>query len=88
MNMNTKYFSLGFTAMDSVITGVSAAKRSVVNVAKSPVHSVKTGVLNTSEVVTSFIAGAKQAIEYRKQLEDIGKRRMLTVDVLSNEDGS
>lgn len=87
MNMNTKYFSLGFTAMDSVITGISAAKRSVVNVAKSPVHCAKNGVLATSEVVTSFLAGAKQAIKYRKEMEAISKRPMLTVDVLSNEEG-
>jgi phage-related protein len=86
--MNTKYFSLGFTAMDSVITGVSAAKRGIIHAVKSPVHgaqdaaqAVKTGVLNTSEVVTSFLAGAKQAIEYRR-----GTCRMLTYDGLSNEE--
>lgn len=87
MNMNIKYFALGFTAMDSVITGVSAAKRSVVNVAKFPVHCAKNGVLATSEVVTSFLAGAKQAIKYHKEMEAISKRHMPTVDVLSNEEG-
>ena len=80
--MNTKSFILGFTAMDSIITGVSAAKRGIVDAAKSPVHSAKNGVLATSEVVTSFFAGAKQAIEYRR-----GKCRLLTHDVRSNEEG-
>lgn len=86
--MNTKSFAIGFAAMDSIIAGVSAAKRSIVDAVKSPVHSaqdaaqtVKTGVLNTSEVVTSFFAGAKQAIKYRR-----GSCRALTHDVRSNEE--
>jgi len=71
--MNTKTFSLGFTAMDSVIAGVSAAKRGIVHAAKSAAQGVQTsaqttknGVLATSEAVTSFLAGMKQAIKYRR----------------------
>lgn len=86
--MNTKSFAIGFATMDSIIAGVTAAKRGIVHAVKSPVHSaqdtaqaVKTGVLNTSEVVTSFFAGAKQAIKYRR-----GTCRMLTHDVRSNEE--
>lgn len=86
--MNIKSFVIGFTTMDSIIAGVSAAKRSVVNVTKSPVHGaqdaaqvIKTGVRSTSEVVTSFLAGAKQAIEYHR-----GACRALTHDVRSNEE--
>ena len=85
--MNTKSFILGFTATDSAIAGVSAAKRSIIHAVKSPVHGaqvVKTGVLNASEAVTSFLAGAKQAIKYRR-----GECRLLTADVLdvrSNEE--
>lgn len=84
--MNIKAFAIGFATMDSVIAGVSAAKRSVVDAAKSHVHgaqvsvqAVKTGVLNTPEVVTSFFAGAKQAIKYRR-----GTCRKLTHDVRRN----
>ena len=86
--MNTKSFVIGFTTMDSIITGVAAARRSIVDAAKSPVHgaqvsvqAVKTGVLNTSEVVTSFFAGAAQAVKYRR-----GTVRALTYDVRSNEE--
>ena len=71
--MNTKYFVIGFTAMDSVITGVLAAKRVV---------STKNGVLAASEAAASFLAGAKQAIKYRKELRNISRRPML-----SNVDG-
>ena len=80
--MNTKSFAIGFATMNSIITGVSAARRSIVDVAKSPVHSAKTGVLNTSEVVTSFFAGAKYAIKYRRR----GTYLALTHDVHSNEE--
>lgn len=86
--MNTKSFAIGFATMDSIITGVSAANRSVVHAVKYPVHgaqvsvqAAKTGVLNTCEVVTSFFAGAKQAIKYRR-----GTCPKLTVDVRSNEE--
>ena len=76
--MNFKAFAIGFTTMDSVITGVSAAKRGIIHAVKAPVHgaqasvqAAKNGVLATSEVVTSFLAGAKQAIKYRKEMEAI-----------------
>ena len=36
--MNTKSFAIGFTAMDSVIAGVSATKRGIVHAAKSTAH--------------------------------------------------
>lgn len=86
--MNTKSFAIGFVAMDSIIAGVSATKRSIIHAVKSPVHgaqvsvqAAKIGVLSTSEVVTSFFAGAKQAIKYRR-----GTCRALTHDVRSNEE--
>jgi hypothetical protein len=86
--MNTKSFSLGFTAMDSVIAAGSAAKRGIVHAAESVAHgaqvsvqTTKNGVLATSDAVTSFFAGAKQAIDYRR-----GKCRMLESDVRSNEE--
>lgn len=85
--MNTKSFAIGFTAMDSVIAGVSATKRGIVHAAKSTAHGVqvsaqatKNGALNTSEAVTSFFAGAKQAVNYRR-----GTCRLITHDVRSNE---
>lgn len=86
--MNTKAFITGFTTMDSCMRLVSATKRSIVGAIKSPVHgtkvsvqAAKTGVRNASEVVTSFFAGAKQAIEYRR-----GTCRALTYDARSNEE--
>ena len=86
--MNTKSFAIGFAAMDSIIAGVSATKRGIVHAAKSTAHgaqvsaqATKTGVLNTSEAVTSFFAGAKQAVKCRS-----GSCRMLTHDVRSNEE--
>lgn len=86
--MNTKSFAVGFAAMDSIIAGVSATKRGIVHAAKSTAHgaqisvqATKTGALNTSEVVTSFFAGAKQAVKCRR-----GSCRMLTHDVRSNEE--
>lgn len=86
--MNTKSFAIGFAAMDSIIAGVSATKRGIVHAAKSTAHGVqvsaqatKTGALNTSEAVTSFFAGAKQAVKCRR-----GSCRMLTHDVRSNEE--
>lgn len=86
--MNTKSFTIGFTAMDSIIAGVSATKRGVIHAAKSTAHgaqvsaqATKTGALNATESVTSFFAGAKQAVEYRR-----GTCRMLTLDVRSNEE--
>lgn len=85
--MNTKSFAIGFATMDSIIAGVSATKRGIVHAAKSTAHgaqvsaqATKTGALNTSEVVTSFFAGAKQAVKSRR-----GTCRMLTLDVRSNE---
>ncbi|GIV03807.1 MAG: hypothetical protein KatS3mg015_2637 [Fimbriimonadales bacterium] len=60
--MNTKSFAIGFTTMDSIIAGVSAAKRGVVRAAKSTTH----GALSTLEAVTSFFAGARQAIKCRR----------------------
>lgn len=86
--MNTKSFSLGFTAMDSIITSISATKRGVVYAVESTAHGVqasvqatKTGVLSTSEAVTSFFAGAKQAVDYRR-----GKCRAIAVDVNGDEE--
>ena len=68
--MNTKSFAIGFAAMSSVIAAGSAAKRGIVHAAKSTAHgaqvsvqATKNGALNTSEVVTSFFAGAKQAVK-------------------------
>ena len=75
--MNTKSFTIGFAAMDSVIAAGSATKRSIIHAAKS----TKTGVLDTSEAVTSFFAGAKQAVKCRS-----GSCRMLTHEVRSNEE--
>lgn len=87
--MNTKSFAIGFATMDAVIAGVSATKRGIIHAVKSPVHgaqvsvqAAKTGAINASEVVTSFIAGAKQAIKCRR-----GTCRMLTFDARSNEEG-
>lgn len=86
--MNTKSFVLGFTAMNSIIASVSATKRGIIHAVKSPVHgaqvsvqAAKTGVLNTSEAITSFFAGAKQAVKYHR-----GTCPKLTVDVRSNEE--
>ena len=86
--MNTKSFAIGFAAMDSIIAGVSATKCGIVHAAKSAAHgaqvsvqATKTGALNTSEAVTSFFAGAKQAIKVRN-----GSCRMLAHDVRSNEE--
>ena len=86
--MNTKSFAIGFAAMDSIITGVSTTKRGIVHAAKSTAHgaqvsaqATKNGALNTSEAVTSFFAGAKQAVKCRR-----GTCRMLTYNVRSNEE--
>ena len=68
--MNTKSFAIGFATMDSVLSAGSAAKRGIVHGAQA----TKNGALNTSEVVTSFFAGAKQAVECRR-----GTCRMLTL---------
>lgn len=85
--MNTKSFAIGFVAMDAVIGGVSATKRGIVGAAKSTAHgaqvsvqATKNGAQATSEVVTSFFAGARQAVRCRT-----GKCRMLTTDVRSNK---
>jgi hypothetical protein len=71
--MNTKTFTIGFNAMDSIIASISAAKRGVVHAAESVAHGAQTsvratknGARNTSEAVASFFAGAKQAIAYRR----------------------
>lgn len=64
--MNTKSFAIGFAAMDSIIAGVSATKR---------------GIVHAAEAVTSFFAGAKQAVKCRR-----GTCRMLTLDVRSDEE--
>lgn len=86
--MNTKSFAIGFAAMDSIIAGVSATKRGIVHAAKSTAHgaaasarATKNGALNTSEAVTSFFAGAKQAAACRT-----GKCRMPTHEVRSDEE--
>ena len=86
--MNTKSFTIGFAAMDSIIAGVCATKRGIVHAAESVAHgatvsaqATKNGALNTSEAVTSFFAGAKQAVKCRR-----GTCRMLTLDVRSDEE--
>ena len=86
--MKTKSFTIGFATMDSIIAGISATKRGIVHAAKFTAHgaqvsaqATKTGALNTSEAVTSFFAGAKQAVKCRR-----GSCRMLTHDVRSNEE--
>lgn len=86
--MNTKSFTIGFAAMDSVIAAGSAAKRGIVHAAEATAHgavdlarATKNGALNTSEAATSFFAGAKQAVKCRT-----GKCRMLTHEVRSNEE--
>lgn len=86
--MNTKSFAIGFAAMDSIIAGVSATKRGIVHAAESTAHgaqvsaqATKNGALNTSEAITSFFAGAKQAVKCRR-----GTCRMLTYNVRSNEE--
>lgn len=86
--MNTKSFTIGFTVMDSVIAAGSAAKRGIVHAAKSTAHgaqvsaqATKTGALNTSEAITSFFAGAKQAVKCRR-----GTCPMVTIVVRSNEE--
>lgn len=75
--MNTKSFAIGFAAMDSIIAGVSATKRGIIHAAKSTAH----GTRNTSEAVTSFFAGAKQAVKYRR-----GTCRMIAHNVRSNKE--
>ena len=86
--MDVKSFTIGFTAMESIIAGVSATKRGIVHAAKSTAHgaqvsvqATKNGALNTSEAVTSFFAGAKQATKYRR-----GTCRLITHDVRSNKE--
>ena len=71
--MNTKSFAIGFAAMDSIIAGVSATTHGIVHAAKFTAHgaqvsaqATKTGALNTSEAITSFFAGAKQAVKYHR----------------------
>ena len=86
--MNTKSFAIGFAAVDSVITGVSATKRGIVHAAKSTARgaqgvgqATKTGAINTSEAVTSFFAGAKQAVRVHR-----GTCRLIAHDVRSNKE--
>ena len=75
--MNTKSFAIGFTAMDSIIAGVSATTRGIVHAAKSTAYGAQvsaqttmTVVLNTSEAITSFFAGAKHAVKCRRGNEE------------------
>lgn len=86
--MNTKFFAIGFNVVDSIVTSISAAKRGVANAAKGSVQGTKNGVQATknkahdaAEAVTSFFAGASQAVKCRR-----GTCRMLTNNVLSNEE--
>lgn len=86
--MNTKSFAAGFATMSSIIAGVSATKRGVIRAAKSTAHgaqvsaqATKTGALNVTDSVTSFFAGAKQAVKCRR-----GACRMIKHDVRSNEE--
>jgi len=75
--MNIKSFAVGFDTMSAIIR----ATKSPVHSAQDAVQTVKTGVLNASEMVTSFFAGAKQAVKYHR-----GTCPKLTVDVRSNEE--
>lgn len=79
--MNTKSFAIGFSTMDSILASVSATKHGIVRAAKSTAHGAQVSAHNTSEAVTSFFAGAKQAIKCRR-----GTCRMLTSNVRSNEE--
>lgn len=79
--MNTKSFDIGFAIMNSVLEAGSAAKRGIIHGAQASVQATKTGALNTSEVVTSFFAGAKQAVKCRR-----GTYFALTHDVHSNKE--
>jgi hypothetical protein len=79
--MNTKSFSIGFAVVDSIITSISAAKRGITNAAKGSVQATKNGAVTTSDVVTSFFAGASQAVKCHR-----GSCRMLANNVLSNEE--
>lgn len=74
--MNTKAFSLGFTVVDSMVTGVANAAKSTAHGAKASVRATKNGVVNASEAVTSFFAGMHHAYRMRS-----GTCRILTVDM-------
>ena len=75
--MNTRSFTIGFAVMDSLIEGVVTTKRGIVHAAKS----TKNGAVATTDAVTSFFAGASQAVKYRR-----GTCRMLAHDVTENEE--
>lgn len=86
--MNVKSFNIGFAVVDSVISAASAAKRGVVNAAKSTVRGAKNGAVatkngarDTADAVTSFVAGAKQAVACRR-----GTCRMLVAHIPNVEE--
>ena len=62
--MNTKSFIIGFTAMDAIIRA-----------AKATVHAQDTAQ-EVKTVITSFFAGAKQAVKYHRDRRNTC--RMLT----------
>lgn len=85
--MNKSYV-IGFTVVDSIIASISATKRGVVHAAKATargavvsVQTTKSGAISTSEAVTSFFAGARQAAKLRR-----GTCRVITYDVRSDEE--
>lgn len=78
--MNIKSFTLGFTAVDSMLGGISAVKRSVVHATKATARgaqvsaqATKSSAINASEAVTSFFAGMRHASRVRS-----GKCRLLS----------
>lgn len=75
--MNTRSFTIGFAVMDSLIEGVVTTKRGIVHAAKS----TKNGAVATTDAVTSFFAGASQAVKYRR-----GTCRMLAHDGNGSEE--
>lgn len=79
--MNTKSFTIGFVAMDSMITAGSATKRGIIHAAKS----TKTGVLDTSDAVASFFAGAKHAVKCRRGSSVAYAVREMPMSVLTHE---
>lgn len=71
--MNSKAFLTGFSTTDSILAGLSATKRGIVRAAKSTAHgatasvqATKNGALVVADCTTSFVAGAKCAVNRRR----------------------
>lgn len=60
--MNTKSFVVGFTMVSAMFNGRDAAK----NFVTKKVRNAKRAVLSTADSVSSFTAGANQAIKVRR----------------------